>query len=82
MSLVNEIREHAHAHYSEGWDEVIECWTDGDIAEAIGRARTFQGALKKVWKIVKLRNGHRREIEATAFGFEDRDDLESYGYGS
>jgi hypothetical protein len=37
-ALVAEVRAYAQAHYEAGgWDVVVECWTDEDIAGALLR---------------------------------------------
>ena len=61
------VRSYALENYDKGWDEVIECWSNQDIAEVIKGARTNQGALRKMAAAMKYRISYRREIEATAF---------------
>ena len=52
--LVRSVRKHAAANYNvDGWDIVIECWDDKEIAEAIGPSRTVSGAIKKIRRHVK-----------------------------
>jgi hypothetical protein len=47
--LVAKVRRYAQDHYQDGgWDVIVECWTDGDICAAIGRARTLDGAVRKL----------------------------------
>jgi hypothetical protein len=66
--LVSFIKRHAAAHYDEhGWDVVVECWTDQDIADAIGWAETEKGAIRKILPGIRTYAGHRADIEATAF---------------
>ena len=51
--LIRQIRDHALAHYGDGgWDVIVEAWDDDAIADAIGKARTLDGALRKLRPIV------------------------------
>lgn len=46
--LVQAVRDHALEHYEDGgWDVIIECYSDEEIAEEIGKARTPKGAIAK-----------------------------------
>lgn len=48
-TLIEAVKNHAYANYSKnGWDVVIECWSEEDIAKAIGKARTSKGAIAAV----------------------------------
>jgi hypothetical protein len=45
-SLVEYVKKYAAAHYEDGgWDVIVECWTDGEIAERLGDATTEAEAL-------------------------------------
>lgn len=48
--LVAAVKQHALDHYNEGgWDYIIECYSDQELAEIIGpRVRTPNGAIRKV----------------------------------
>jgi hypothetical protein len=64
--LVAAVRDHALANYDrEGWDVLVECWDDDQIAEVIGNARTVAGAIKAVRADVRVYAGYRDEIIAT-----------------
>ncbi|MGE3483474.1 MAG: hypothetical protein AB7L09_01960 [Nitrospira sp.] len=68
--LVKAVREHAQDNYEAGgWDYVVECYDDKEIAEVIERAgaKTEAAAIKAVGEEVGARDDYRREIEATAF---------------
>jgi hypothetical protein len=40
QDLINAVRNHALQTYeSDGWDYVVECWSDGDILECLRRRR-------------------------------------------
>lgn len=49
-SLVDHVKRHALDHYDEGgWDYIIECYTDDELAAIIGtRVKTEAGAVAKV----------------------------------
>jgi len=36
-ALVAYLRSYAYKHYGQGWgwDTIVECWSDGDILEAL-----------------------------------------------
>ncbi len=39
QELGRAIKDHALVHYEDGgWDVVVECWDDAEIAETIGEA--------------------------------------------
>lgn len=47
--LLEMVKAHAVKNYSrDGWDFLIECHSDEEVLEAIGKATTFRGALAKV----------------------------------
>lgn len=54
--LVKAVREYAIEHYADGdgWDYVVEAYTDAEIAHEIRNARTAAGAIRKIGKIVGL----------------------------
>ena len=47
-SLITAVRDHANRCYTQGWDEVAECYDDYEILELIGNASTPDGAIRKV----------------------------------
>lgn len=53
--LVKAVRAHAVANYNGGWDIIVECYEDADIAKLIGKARTEKGAIKRAAAVVVLR---------------------------
>jgi hypothetical protein len=66
-TLIKAVKDHANANYENGWDEVVEAWGDGDIAEAIGEATSITEAIINVGAVVGIRNDYINEIKATAF---------------
>lgn len=65
--MVAAVKDHAMRNYENGWDTVVECYTDEEIAEKIGKARTTKGAIRKVAEGVGIYNRYAAEIRATAF---------------
>jgi hypothetical protein len=68
VALVGEVKRYAEAHYSDGgWDVIVECWSDADIAEAIGRARTLAGAIRKLRTFVSVMADRQADARNSAF---------------
>lgn len=67
--LVTLVRAHAQTHYeSGGWDVVVEAWDDAQIVEAIGKARTEAGAIRKVGEWVGVYDDVRQDVIAAGGG--------------
>ena len=65
---VTAIKAHAIAHYeTDGWDYVVECYDDAQIADIIKTARTEKGAIRMMRAHLKPRADYRREIQNEAF---------------
>lgn len=57
------LRQHATVHYTEdGWDILVECWTDEYINEIIGRAKTYEEAVINVSNVLSFINEFREEV--------------------
>ena len=66
--LVAAVRAHAVDNYeSDGWDFVVECWTDADIAERIEGITTPEAAIAAVGEIAGLLDEQRSEVRAEIF---------------
>ena len=68
--LIEAVKSHALRHYEkDGWDYVVECYGDEEIAVIINEeaAVTVSLAIKAVGKVAKDQDDYRKEIEATAF---------------
>lgn len=64
--LVQAVKDHAHRNYNnDGWDYVVETMTDDDIRQAIGKASTIQGAIRKVASLCGLWDERRTEVRST-----------------
>ena len=68
QTLIAAVRAHALANYNRnGWDNVVEAWGDGDIANVIGNSTSARGAIGKVSKVVNAQHAYAEDIRATAF---------------
>ena len=66
--LIAAVRQHAEKNYErDGWDYVVECYSDEEIADIIKTARTPTGAIKMMRAQVKHRAEYRDEIRAEIF---------------
>ena len=53
--LVKHIKSYAADRYEQGgWDVIVEAWSDEEIAEQLGNARTKDGAQRKFWPLVLI----------------------------
>lgn len=65
---IEAIKKHAQDHYNkDGWDYVVECFTDEEIAEEIQSASNEQEAIQIMHKLVKERDDYRKDIQAEIF---------------
>ena len=65
--LIAAVRAHAEKNWGkDGWDFLVECWNDQDIAEAIGGAKTARAAIAACKRQVRILNDHRSEMWAMA----------------
>lgn len=61
----DRIRQHATVHYTEdGWDILVECWTDEYIYEIISDCRTYEEAVIAVSEVLSVMDGFRRDVQA------------------
>jgi hypothetical protein len=62
------IRQHATVHYTEdGWDILVECWTDEYIAEHYRGCKTYEEAVVAISNVLAAMDSHRSEIQAEIF---------------
>jgi hypothetical protein len=65
QALIAAVRAHAAENYDAGgWDVIVECYDDEQIAEVIGRARTLKGALAKFATIIDVMSDRRAAAES------------------
>ena len=59
-NLIDAVKAHATANYNKnGWDFVLECFSDDQIKDIIGGARTIDGAIAKMREEIKWRHEMR-----------------------
>lgn len=63
--LIAAVREHADANYDkDGFDFLVECWTDDDIASAITGTKSKTAAIAAARKAVKVLADARQDVRA------------------
>ena len=66
--LVNHVKQYARDHYEQdGWDYIVECWSDDDIAERLSLTMTNEQAVHYIGNVVKRHDSIRRDVEAEIF---------------
>lgn len=66
--LVAAVRQYAVSNYEKaGWDFVVECWADDEIAEEIKGCRTEDGAIKRMKAAIRPLHERREEVRAEIF---------------
>ena len=67
-ALIAAVRAYARRNYErDGWDVLVECYSDDDILEIIGKARTFEGAIAKLRRELKGYADYRADIAGSAW---------------
>ena len=64
-ALVDAVKGHAVRNYEkDGWDYIVECYGDGDIASLIqaANATTREEAIKAVGDYIKVKDDYRSDI--------------------
>tara|TARA_R100000700_G_scaffold38694_1_gene50344 strand:+ start:226 stop:453 length:228 start_codon:yes stop_codon:yes gene_type:complete len=64
-ALVDAVKGHAVRNYEkDGWDYIVECYGDGDIASIIqaANATTREEAIKAVGDYIKVKDDYRSDI--------------------
>jgi hypothetical protein len=62
--FVKEVRDHAYANYEGGgWDYVVECYSDAEIAALTKTAKTAEEAIEMVGREVGIRDEYRKDIQ-------------------
>jgi hypothetical protein len=68
MKFVEEVKDHALQHYEEdGWDIVVECYSDDEIANIIRGCSTKKEAIWAVLGHVTPYYKFQQEVRAEAF---------------
>jgi hypothetical protein len=67
QDLIDAVRAYANANWGkDGWDFLVECWDDEDIARAVGNAKTPKTAIAACKRVVKTMDEYRSERSSTA----------------
>jgi hypothetical protein len=65
--LVEAVKDHAEQHYDEGgWDVIVECYDDAEIAEVIKGVRTVKGALARFAPLVSVWDERQTDARISA----------------
>ena len=68
MKFVQEVKDHALQHYEEdGWDIIVECYSDDEIADIIQGCSTEEEAIRAVLDDVTPYYQRQQEVRAEAF---------------
>ena len=63
QDLVTAVRAHANGNYEkDGWDFLVECYSDDEIVDLIGGARTVNGAIKKCADLLGVLDERRQDV--------------------
>lgn len=66
--FIAAVKAHANEHYNDGgWDVIVECWSDGDIAKCIHGVHTAQAAIAKVKVIAEIYADRQADARNSAF---------------
>lgn len=67
MNLVEFIKQYALDHYNDGgWDVVVECWSDKDIADVLAGIDTEADALD-AFRFVEVWADRQADARNSAF---------------
>ena len=69
MDLIKAVKSHALSNYENGWDIVIECYDDKELAEAIGDATTEAQAIENVAEEFAIEARKERSDEIRSYEF-------------
>lgn len=52
--MINAVRDYAYQHYGQdGWDYIVECWSDEDILQEIMFCKSAQDAIYAIRRAIK-----------------------------
>jgi len=61
--LVDAVKQYALDHYGwKAWDEVVECWSDDEIAEEIAGCTSPAQAIAKMARYVNMKHDFIEDI--------------------
>jgi hypothetical protein len=60
--LIRAVRDHAEKNYvKEGWDFLVECWSDDDIVKVMGKVRSAKSAIAACKRELHILDDQREE---------------------
>lgn len=63
--LVKAVKEHAVANYEQGgWDVIVECWEDAQIADHIEGAASVEEAIAKFKDLIEVWSDQQAEADS------------------
>jgi hypothetical protein len=66
MINIETIKNHARSNYhKDGWDVLIECWTDKEILDFCNDLHSTEEAINKIGQFLKIYNDVREDIIAS-----------------
>lgn len=66
--LVNHVKQYARDHYEQdGWDILVECWSDEEIADELLLSMTNEQAVAYFKHFLKPAYDRRKDVEAEIF---------------
>lgn len=66
--LVGAVKDYANKHYNDGgWDVVVECWSNEQIAKCIADSTTKEEAIAAVQNIVDVYAERQAAAKNSAF---------------
>jgi len=72
QELVEAVRKYAIEHYNEGgWDFLVEAWSDEQVADTIGLARSVEKAIAKCAESVGAVGAYRDDVIAAGGGADE-----------
>ena len=67
-TLIEQVKQYALDHYTDGgWDVVVECWSDAEIAVKIGYAVTLEEALNEFRPLIEVWADRQADARNSAF---------------
>lgn len=67
-AIIEAVKAHARANYGvKGWDIVVECYSDQELADEIGDAATAEAAIARVALVVGTIRDYEDDIRAEAW---------------
>lgn len=68
QALIAYIRAYAEEHYTQGWDEVVEAWSDGDILEVLSDNQfDLPKTMKLIQSIMDVMTERKADARNSAF---------------